>query len=137
MVNINKGITEKAILNRLKFMEFVDSQPTTLSTHKILEKYRAQGGHIDNKFASPYIASVTSKKTRLDYIIKYPYRQGVKIFDGILSKRKMAQISQDQIKHAYLSEATEIHLTWTRIMVRTTTLKPYAIEEPIHIDEVF
>jgi len=130
-----------AILNRLKFMEFVDTQPATLSAHKILEKYRSQGGHIDHNFAYPYVTHVTDKKTRLDYTIIYesprPTIKEKKIFNGILSKRTIAQYSQDRVKYADETEALEIHLTWTRLAVRTTTLKSYAIEEPIRIDEVF
>ena len=130
-----------AILNRLKFMEFVDAQPATLSAHKILEKYRSQGGHIDHNFAYPYVTHVTTKKTRLDYTIIYesprPSIKQKKIFNGILSKRTIAQYSQDRVKYADETEAIEIHLTWTRLAVRTTTLKSYAIEKPIRIDEVF
>ena len=130
-----------AILNRLKFMEFVDTQPATLSAHKILEKYRAQGGHIDHNFGYPYVAHVTSKKTRLDYTIIYesprPTIKEKEIFNGILSKRTIAQYSRDRVKYADETDAIEIHLTWTRLAVRSTSLKSYAIEEPIKIDEVF
>ena len=131
----------EAILNRLKFMEFVDTQPATLSAHRILEKYRSEGGHIDHNFAFPYVTHTTTKKTRLDYTIIYesprPTIIEKKIFNGILSKRTIAQYSKDKVKFADDTEAIEIHLTWTRLAVRTTTLKSYAIEEPIIIDEVF
>ena len=130
-----------AILNRLKFMEFVDAQPATLSAHKILEKYRAQGGHIDHNFAYPYVTHVTEKKTRLDYFIKYPTPRlnitGIKVFDRILSKKKIAKKSRALVKYADKTDADEIHLKWTRIALRTTTFKQYATEEPIRIDEVF
>ena len=132
-----------AILNRLKFMEFVDAQPATLSAHKILKKYRSQGGHIDHNFGYPYVAHVTDKKTRLDYTIIYeskhdpPRITAQKIFDKILTKREIAHNSRELIKYADLTNALEIHLKWTRIALRTTTLKSYATEGPIHIDEVF
>ena len=122
-------------------MEFVDSQPATLSTHRILKKYRSQGGHIDHNFAFPYVTHVTEKKTRLDYFIKYPTPRlninGVKVFNKILSKKEIAYRSRDLVKYADKTDAESIHLKWTRIKINTVTFKSYALEEPIIIDEVF
>jgi hypothetical protein len=67
-----------------------------------------------------------------------PTQKGYHIFDEILSKKEIAQKSKDFIKYVALEpKALEIHLTWTRIKVRSTNLRQNAIEKPIVIDEYF